>query len=278
MWALFRPRLATQRWRALPDALIIGAQRCGTSSLFKYLGRHPDVTPSYRKEVGYFSVGYHLGPPWYRAHFPLELYRRARVGSPPRLSFEATPDYLLDPRAPERAAQLVPHARIIILLRDPVERALSQYDHNRRLGLESLPVEQALERERERLAGAMQELLRRPEGPLPVDFRRCSYVARGMYAAQIQRWFEHFPRERVLVVRSEDFYSDTGRSFQEITSFLGLREWQPWDFRNYSYIGRSETRPATAQEDRSEVRAALRERFVEPNQELEELLGRTFAW
>lgn len=276
MWTLFRPRMATNEWRTLPDALVIGAQRCGTSSLYKYLGRHPDVAPSYRKEIGYFSVDYHRGEGWYRAHFPLRIQRQLRNDR--LFSFEATPDYLVDPRAPERAAKLVPDAKIVVLLRNPVDRALSHYEHNRRLGNESLPLSEAIDRETDRLAGAMREMIRHPEAPLPVAYRRYSYVTRGMYASQIQRWMEHYPRERILVVRSEDFYGQTSEVYQQILSFLGLRAWQPWEFRNYSYIGREKTNGSPKKDRLAEVRASLTERMAPANQMLSDLMGREFGW
>jgi hypothetical protein len=115
--------------------LVVGAQRCGTSSLFKYLGAHPECGASIRKEARFFTEYYHEGTDWYRAHFPLSAGRPRR-----QIYFEATPDYLLDPRVPQRAKALLPEDfRIIALLRDPVERAYSHYWHNRRLGSERIP-------------------------------------------------------------------------------------------------------------------------------------------
>lgn len=277
---LFRPRMATHAWRTLPDALIIGAQRCGTSSLFRYLGGHPDVMPSFRKEIGYFTVAYHLGQDWYRAHFPLRIERWLRSArSSSLVSFEATPDYLLDPRAPERAAKLVPAARIIVLLRDPVERALSHYDHNRRLGLESLSLLDAIEREEERVAEALRSMHREANFPLPVACRRYSYVTRGMYAVQIREWMQHYDANRFLIIRSEDFFHQTGEVFQQILAFLGLRAWQPPAFKNYSYV--SHEKPSGTSQSTSErrlIRWALADRLAPANQMLADLLGRDFGW
>lgn len=277
---LFRPRMATHAWRTLPDALIVGAQRCGTSSLFKYLGGHPDVMPSFRKEIGYFTVAYHLGQDWYRAHFPLRIERRLRSArSSSLVSFEATPDYLLDPRAPGRAAKLVPAAKIVVLLRDPVARALSHYDHTRRLGLESLSLFDAIEREEERVSEAFRSIHRDASLPLPVECRRYSYVTRGMYAVQIRQWMQHYEADRFLIIRSEDFFRQTGVVFQQILAFLGLRAWQPTAFKNYSYVSHEKPSDTTQNtEERRMIRWSLAERLAPANQMLADLLGRDFDW
>ena len=179
-------RTPTGRWRRLPDLLVIGGQRCGTSTLYRHLGRHPDVSPSLRKEVEYFSRRYDRGDRWYRAHFALDVQRD-------RLSFEATPDYLFHPLAAARAATVVPDARLVVMLRDPVARAWSHYHHMVGLGHEHLDFDAAVTAEPDRCA---DDLARLADNPLhdPVALLRYSYVARGRYAEQLARWFEHFPR------------------------------------------------------------------------------------
>jgi hypothetical protein len=283
-------RLALRRriplGRVLPGALVIGTQRGGTSSLYTYLVRHPDTAPSLRKEIGYFTHAYREGPDWYRAHFPpaaRDALRR-RAGRRPRLAFEATPDYLLDPRAAARAATLLPEARIIALLRDPVERARSHWKHMRRLGLESLPFPEAIAAERERLGehlarlAAVDPLDASIDEPLPRSVARFSYLARGRYADQLGRWLERFPPERVLIVRSEDFFADPPASFASILAFLGLDPWRPSEFRNVS------RRDVEVHADRSRaslepaLRARLEAEFAGDNERLYRLIGRDLGW
>lgn len=233
-FGLVRARRPTARWRPLPNLLVIGAQRCGTSSLFKYLGGHPQCHASVRKEIRYFTEFYSEGVNWYKAHFPLKT-----VG-PSRVIFEATPDYLLDSRVPQRAIDLLPDVRVIALLRDPVERAYSHYWHNRRLGTESLSFPEALAMEAERIGRALEEIEKRPEMPTPKSLLRYSYLERSRYAKHLEPWLERVPRDRFLVVRSEAFYKDTDQVFQAILSFLGLKAWSPGTFENFSY---AEQRP-----------------------------------
>jgi hypothetical protein len=183
----------------LPEFLIIGGQRCGTTSLYRYLAGHPRVLPATGKELQFLSLHHRRGERWYRAHFP--------VRPPGVLSFEASPYYLFDPAVPARAAALLPSARFIALLRDPVERAYSHYLHSRAYGMEPLSFAEALDAEPERLATGGHAAR-----------RRISYVARGRYAEQLGRWFAAVGRDRVLVLRTEELDA----RLPDVLSFLGL--------------------------------------------------------
>jgi hypothetical protein len=270
-------RRPTSRIRGLPDLLIIGAQRGGTSSLYKYLGQHPDVRPSVRKETEYFSIRYVEGHAWYRSHFPIRpLFSAGR-----QLTFEATPDYMLHPLAAERAVKLVPDALIIAMLRDPVARAYSQYQHNRRLGHEDLSFEDAIATERERVQGDLERL--RVDATYPVrKLRRFGYVERGKYEEQLMRWMSLFPRRRVHVVRSEDFFSSTSTVFEEILAFLGLRPFAPAQFSNYSLRQLTETRANGASTESQELTPSLEDElraiFAPHCERLYQMLGRDFGW
>ncbi len=183
----------------LPEFLIIGGQRCGTTSLYRYLAGHPSVRPATGKELQFFSLHHRRGERWYRAHFP--------VRPPGVLSFEASPYYLFDPDVPARAAAMLPQARFVALLRDPAERAYSHYLHSRSYGVEPLSFAEALDAEPARLATGGHAAR-----------RQFSYLARGRYAEQLSRWFAHVPRDRVLVVRTEEL----NERYPEILGFLGL--------------------------------------------------------
>ncbi len=183
----------------LPEFLIIGGQRCGTTSLYRYLAGHPSVRPATGKELQFFSLHHRRGQRWYRAHFP--------VRPPGVLSFEASPYYLFDPDVPARAAAMLPQARFVALLRDPAERAYSHYLHSRSYGVEPLSFAEALDAEPARLAAGGHAAR-----------RQFSYLARGRYAEQLSRWFAHVPRDRVLVVRTEEL----NERYPEILGFLGL--------------------------------------------------------
>ncbi len=270
-FALRRP---TAPLRALPDFLVIGAMRGGTSSLYKYLAQHPEVSASLRKEVEYFTRHFDRSELWYRSHFGLAFRRRlARSRGRGLQFFEASPYYLFEPRCPARVHDRLPGVRLIALLRDPVDRAFSDYQHMVRLGFEKLSFEEALAAEPERTASEVARMWEDPDY-FSKDHHHFSYFERGRYAPQLERWLEHFPREQLLVLESADLYQDPVGLLHGIEDFLGLTRWVPDRFRNYSYVGeppeRSSIDPA--------LRKLLREGYAADDAALAELLGRTPSW
>lgn len=249
------------RQRPLPSLLIIGAMRGGTSSLFKYLGSHPDTAASLRKEIRFFTRYWDRGLDWYRAHFPIT--RR-------RLAFEATPDYLFHPRAPLRAAEILPDAKLIVLLREPLARAKSHYDHMVRLGFERRSFTTALEQEDEFVGEALANH-DRDERIWQPEFLYHSYLARGHYADQLVRWLEVFPVRNFLILWSDDLFSDPDGTLNTIAQFLSIR---PGRFsgveRNYSMPARVERNPRGPNE--AEMPAWAVARFQEENKRLVNLL------
>jgi hypothetical protein len=262
--------------RPLPDFLVIGAQRSGTSSMYKYLEHHPCVLSSLRKETEYFSARLDLGEDWYRAHFPSRARRswEQRRRGLPVLTFEASPNYLFHPLAPARAATMVPDAKLVVLLRNPVERAFSHHQHEVRAGRETEPFERAVALEAARLAGEEERMVSQP-GYRSLAWERYSYQARGHYAGQLERWLGAYGEDRLLVVRSEDLYQDPARTFGEVQAFLGLARWMPAEFRNHSYHG---VEPPAKAELSPSLRRRLSEGFAASNLRLYSLLGRDFGW
>jgi len=251
---------ATASVRSLPDFLIIGAQKAGTTALYAYLRWHPDITGPSFKEVSFFDRHYANGERWYRAHLPVK--RRALVG-------EASPSYLFHPLAPERVKQMLPNARLVALLRDPVERAFSHYQHEVALGRERLSFEDAIDREDERMDGEIERMMRDP-AYFSYAWWNYTYASRGMYAEQLERWYDAFPREQLLVLLTEELASDTAGAYRRVLDFLGA---PPHGLDAYPRIfdrDYAEMDPTT--------RARLRERFEEPNERLAGLLGRDLPW
>lgn len=252
--------LLTSPLRALPDFLIIGTQRGGTSALYRYLSLHPQILPASRKEIHYLDRWFGRGDLWYRSHFPT----RRRLAGRAALTGEATPNYLFYPPAAQRARQLVPEARLIVLLRDPVDRAHSAWRLMVAGGYESLSFEEAIRREPERIGSADGS-----DQPSPALFRY-SYVSRGHYAEQLERWFGFFPRESFLVLSSEDLFQRPDLVCHQVLEFLGLPAQADIVLdRTYSAEG-----PPIA----PDLAARLREHFREPNLRLYELVGRDFGW
>ena len=251
---------ATAGLRPLPDFLILGAQKAGTTALYAYLRWHPQITGPSFKEVSFFDRHYVKGERWYRAHMPVR--RRSLVG-------EASPSYLFHPLAPERVAGMLPGARLITLLRNPVDRAFSHYQHEVALGREPLSFEDAVDREDERMQSELERMLRDPSY-FSLAWWNYTYIARGRYAEQLERWFAAFPREQLLVLFTEELSADTAATYRRVLDFLGVTA---RDLETYPRIfdrDYADMNPGT--------RARLHKEFENPNRRLASLLGRDLPW
>jgi len=267
-WLAWRTRHA----RLLPDFLIIGAQRAGTTSLHRYLEEHPLVCTASVKEVHYFDKHHRRGLAWYRSFFPTRPYvrllqrvrgGRCRVG-------ESTPYYLFHPHAPRRVFQTLPSAKLVVLLRDPVDRAYSHYHHAIRMGLDDAPTfEEALAREEERLAGEREKMVA-DETYFSFAHQHHAYRARGIYVDQLLTWRQWFPAERLLVLKSEDLYEDPARTFERVLRFLDLPDRKPSGFPSHNRGRNPAIDPA--------VRRRLAGFYAPHNRRLEELLGEELGW
>lgn len=253
---------------AHPSFLIIGAAKSGTTSLYAYLGEHPDVLRARKKEISFFSYGYLQGWASYLAYFRRKPDGRAVITG------EASPNYMLHPLAAERARHHIPGVRLIAILRNPVDRAYSQFQQTRNLGREPLETfEEAIECEPERV---YPELTRLKHEPRLRSFKveQFSYLTRGMYYDQLKAWTDLFPREQLLILCAEEFFANPGALMHQVQEFLriphfDLPTYEPRDLksrgRNYGPM-------------KGETRRRLIEYFRPHNHKLYELARRGFPW
>ncbi|HUZ84421.1 MAG TPA: sulfotransferase [Gaiellales bacterium] len=261
---LFAPRIATAGRRVLPSFLVVGAQRSGTTSLYRYLLEHPGIGGAWpSKGVHHFDLESQRSRRWYRAHFP-----RRSEGV---VAGEGSPYYLFHPLVPARVAAALPDVRVIAMLRDPVTRAHSQYQQEYARGFEDAETfERALELEPGRLRGEEERLVVEP-GYRSYSHQHHSYVARGMYLDQLLRWESAIPPERMLVLVAEEFFADPAAVHRRVLRFLDVPE-PPSPPRFAAYNARPYD-PLAAP-----TRASLTELFAEPNRLLERHLGRELGW
>jgi hypothetical protein len=243
-----RAKVEEPQTGALPDFLIIGAKKCGTTSLYHLLTQHSYVEPAAAKELHFFDTHFHMGVEWYRRCFPAPRWKDGRK----TITGEATPGYLSRRSVPKRIAEVIPQVRLIALLRNPVDRAYSDYQQVARKGLETLTLEEAIDR------------ANRGDAPR-------NYLSASIYVNRLKWWSTFFSKEQMLVLKSEDFFERPQQTLKAVLTFLELPDWEPraWEIRKK---GRYEQGmdPST--------RRRLEEYFEPHNQRLYDYLGVDFGW
>ncbi|MCC5897964.1 MAG: sulfotransferase [Phormidium sp. BM_Day4_Bin.17] len=235
------------------DFTVIGAQKTGTSSLYYYLEEHPDIALSIKKELHFWSLHYQKGKDWYLSHFlPIPEGKSWVTG-------EASPTYLNSPKAAERMYRAFPEMKLIVLLRNPVDRAISHYHHWVRFKKEFRPLEVALNEQLNNLPDWDDELAIRNH-----------YIARSCYSQFLPRWLNYFPRKNFLVLASEAFQAERSQVLQDIHSFLEIPR-RPLENPEYYNVGDYQFSNPSLQQDLED--------FYQPyNQQLEKLLEQSFPW
>lgn len=261
-------RKLTWRSRGMPDFFIPGVQKGGTTSLFRYLEMHPSVEQVFQKEPHYFCYFLGKGEAWYRAHYPILNSNRNEQGR--MLAGDASTHYIFYPDCAQRVFDANNKAKLLILLRDPVDRAYSAWKHSKRKGYESRPFEAVLSEANERTCteslNAYWKAEKRTQG-----WANKAYLEHGLYAQQLKPWLDVFPAEQVWIRSSEEFFSDVQGVYASALEFLGLSEWSPADGFPTFNVGLQ-----------GEMEKSIEEQLVEyyrvPNEELFELLGVRYAW
>ena len=257
--------------RVLPEYLIIGAAKCGTTSLYNYLIQHPAVLPCFKKEVHYFDYYFHKGEKWYRSHFPSEKEVKNKEAELAQhiISGESSPYYLAHPLSPKRVKKLLPNVKMICMLRNPIDRAISSFNNQVRLGIEPLnDFEEAIRLEDERISGH-EERLRTDPSYSSFEHKYFSYLRRGIYADQLENWYQHFPKEQILVIQSEFFYVDPSPYFKEVVQHIGLQPWEPSKYKIFNAGGEYDKMSDS-------LRRKLVEYYRPHNERLFQLIGKRF--
>lgn len=283
----YSKRVKNRKERLLPSFIIIGATRAGTTSLYEYLGNHPNILQPIVKETAFFNHIYHINPNWYRTFFPTVSEQEETKKQRNKefiITSEATPSYLIDPRVPKRISKMLPNVKLIVLLRNPIERALSHYHHNVLTGIENLSFEQAITKETERITKSFDKLKNKKfiinDNSINYFFRvmtfktenyfKFSYLQSGRYYEHLKNWMMIFPKKQLLIIKSEDFFDSPKNIFKEVQEFLNLPNfdlvnyWRAWEIK-YPPID-------------NKLRKSLSEYFQEHNSKLYKFLNTDFNW
>jgi len=273
-WWMILWRLPTRRWRTLPDVLLIGVSKAGTSTIAANLAKHPQFYPPLYKEPHYFDLHPQEDVSWYRAYFPLKIRRwliADRLGRT-FVTGDFTPSYYLLPHAAERIRRELRRPRIILSLRNPIDRAYSHFKDSRSIGYEIFErFEDALQAEPHRLRG---ELVRMERDPTYCSHKLLSfgYSTRGIYVDYLRRWRQHFGPDEMLVLNFDDWVREPATTYARICDFVGLDRIPLAAYAAYNVNEHAfpEIVPRT--------RRQLADFFAPRNHALYDLLGTDFGW
>ncbi|SDC82728.1 MULTISPECIES: sulfotransferase [unclassified Candidatus Frackibacter] len=225
------PNEAVRNLQSIPNFIIIGEKNCGVIPLYKYLVSHPNVIPACKEEIQFFNKNFNKGEDWYLNHFS-EIRKLCKDKY---ITGEVSTNYFFYPYVPQRVFRMLPEVKLIVLLRNPVNRAYAHYCGEVLKGIERLSFKKALEKEEERLFGEIKKM-KRDKDYFSFKYNHFSYKARSIYINQLKRWLNIFPREQLLILKSEDLYAGPEEVMNKIIKFLNLPE---WNFKEHKKIKRN---------------------------------------
>ena len=263
-------RASTGFLRVLPDFLIIGAAKCGTTSLYSFMIKHPDIYPALWKEIFFFDRYYPRGINWYRANFPSKFQKFSKkLVKKNFLTGEATPTYIHHPLAAQRVFETNSKIKLIILLRNPIERAYSHYQMEVSLGYENKSFEVAINLENERLSGEKEKMLM-DKNYFSYKRQIFSYLTSGIYVDQLKIWMNQFPKEQFLIIKTEDLANKPQEILNQVFEFLNLAKFDMSKFEKYNLGKYSEMN--------NHIRKKLVNYFLPHNEKLYKFLDNDFNW
>ncbi len=283
-------RKITNRFRMLPDFLIIGGAKSGTTSLFAHLVEHPNIIPGSMKEVFFFQYLSNNKTSFYRSHFPI---KRKNL-----ITCEATSTYFVHPLIPARVHKLLPLVKLIVVLRNPIERAYSEFNYTVNLGEQiTKNFEDVIKSELKRIEieNNNPELKIKNTNYHHFSF---SHLRHGLYAQHLENWLKFFPKEQLLILNAKDLYNNLDNIVSETFDFLNLPKYQIGSrieknkidkirplggherniYKNIDSKTRTLFNVQNYPEMKSETRKFLQDFFRPHNEKLFEMIGRRFDW
>ena len=254
--------------RVIPDFLVIGAKRCGTTSLYQHLPEHPCISKSPHDNMGFFNDNFHLGVNWYKSFFPTTFTRnkiKSKFGG--FLAFDVTTKYMEEESTANNVYQTKPNMKIVVILRNPVDRAYSQYHLSVRQTAERRSFEDVVEENMNRLNKESHEHYEiKPKFSVKED----NYLKKGLYALQLRYWLKIFPRKSILIMSTEEFESNQQAIYNKIFGFLNISQ---FEIKNTEKMEKG-----SYPQMKSETRSLLLDYFRSHNNELFKLINKKFDW
>lgn len=251
----------TAKLRPLPDLIVIGAKRCGTTSLYQHLVEHPCISRSTKDNVGFFNNNFELGLNYYRSFFPMKPKNKYKK----HIVFEVTTSYMQESRTAERIFKTLPDVKLLLMVRNPVDRAYSEYNlEKNRQSFDDLAFEEMTrirEEDKNLVEGKNVELFAHGKYHL---------LRKSMYYQQLVPWLQLFPRDQILILSAEDYDKKTQDTYNEIFDFVGVERYE---------VKRSErVNKGKYSKMNDETRRVLLDYFKPYNEKFFQLIGKRFDW
>ncbi|MDC0205082.1 sulfotransferase domain-containing protein [Nitrosopumilus sp.] len=254
----------TAKSRVLPDFLIIGSVRSGTTSLYYDICQHPSIEKAAYDEIGYFDDNYHLGENWYRSFFPTKnKMQKIKQNTRKAITGEDTPFYIWNEIASKRIKKDLPGVKLIVILRNPVERAYSNYFLGVREGNEINNFDQAIKEDIKLIENKTPEKLEN------YDYKR-SYIAKGFYAKQLKKWLKNFQKDQIYIISTEELEKNPKVVLNNIFQFLKLSDFSINQINQY--------KKSKYPEINYDIKKKLNDYFEPHNEELFKLINKKFDW
>ena len=258
----------TSSLRVLPDFFVIGGVRTGTTSLFHYLDQHPCMKSSAYDELGYFDDNFHLGVNWYKSLFPTRSTKNKILKKHGQfLTYDVTPFYIYNPLVARRIFEFNPKSPILANLRNPVDRAYSNYMIAYQDGDIDCSFEEVINSELVEIENSKNKL---HDESFLVDTYYNRIISRGFYVDQLKIWYDLFPHEQLFMTSSEDLAKDTNNTLKQIFEFLKLPDKKIQDTTHKNKRHYPPMKKVT--------RDQLMDLYRPYNERLFRLIGKKFDW
>ena len=256
----------TAKSRVLPNFLIIGAVRCGTTSLYYDICQHPSVEKAAYDEIGFFDDNYHLGEDWYRSLFPTKKkMEKTEQNTGYAITGEDTPFYIWNNDVIKRVAEMLPNIKLISILRNPVDRAYSNYHLGIREGTEKRSFDEAVKVDMDYINSQKEKKVKLNR----VDYKK-SYIAKGIYSDQLKEWYEVFNKKQLCVLSTENFSNNPNETLAKVFEFL--------EIPNFSIKSFEKQKISDYPKMNDETRKEISKFFSEYNEKLYQMINTKFDW
>ena len=251
-------------FRTLPSFIIIGVKRCGTTTLFENLAEHPCIEKSSHDNIGFFNDNFHLGINWYKSHFVTLNKKNEIIKKFGKFAtYDVTTSYIRNPELATKIKAEIPNCKIIAILRNPIDRAFSEYNEN----LKKKPNMDSFEKI---ILQELNDYRKISDEDINLIIKQLNLIGKGLYQRQLKKWFEMFSKESILILSTEEFEKNPDMTYSKIFHFLELPDHKIKNTKKFN-------KNLYSKMD-GNIRKKLEEFFEPHNNELFNLINENFKW